>query len=405
MTPSDQSNTHSAAKLGALSRFRVLDLTRARAGPTCVKQFADFGADVIRIESPLHLGEGMLMAGGRLGFDMQNLHRNTRSITLDLKTEEARNIFYKLVATADVVVENFRPDVKERLKIDYPVLSAINPKIILASISGFGQDGPYRKRPLFDQTAQGMSGLMSVTGEPGSGPMRAGAAVTDITAGFMSAMGILTALLEREVSGKGQWVQSSLVQAGVSLMDFQAAKYLMTGQVPEQVGNDHPTSMPTSCYACSDGYMNVACTGEPMWLKFCEALGVKELKDDARFTFEKDRVIHRKELNAVLSGIFKSKTKDYWVNRLNEYGVPCGPIYNVRDVFNDPQVMSQHMSTKVDHPELGEVTLLSQGVKLSRTPAQITRVAPALGEHLRDVLAEIGYSTDEIKKLIEQKIV
>jgi crotonobetainyl-CoA:carnitine CoA-transferase CaiB-like acyl-CoA transferase len=336
---------------------------------------------------------------------MQNLHRNTRSITLDLKTEEARNIFYKLVATADVVVENFRPDVKERLKIDYPVLSAINPKIILASISGFGQDGPYRKRPLFDQTAQGMSGLMSVTGEPGSGPMRAGAAVTDITAGFMSAMGILTALLEREVSGKGQWVQSSLVQAGVSLMDFQAAKYLMTGQVPEQVGNDHPTSMPTSCYACSDGYMNVACTGEPMWLKFCEALGVKELKDDARFTFEKDRVIHRKELNAVLSGIFKSKTKDYWVNRLNEYGVPCGPIYNVRDVFNDPQVMSQHMSTKVDHPELGEVTLLSQGVKLSRTPAQITRVAPALGEHLRDVLAEIGYSTDEIKKLIEQKIV
>ena len=235
--------------------------------------------------------------------------------------------------------------------------------------------------------------------------MRAGAAVTDITAGFMSAMGILTALLEREVSGKGQWVQSSLVQAGVSLMDFQAAKYLMTGQVPEQVGNDHPTSMPTSCYACSDGYMNVACTGEPMWLKFCEALGVKELKDDARFTFEKDRVIHRKELNAVLSGIFKSKTKDYWVNRLNEYGVPCGPIYNVRDVFNDPQVMSQHMSTKVDHPELGEVTLLSQGVKLSRTPAQITRVAPALGEHLRDVLAEIGYSTDEIKKLIEQKIV
>ena len=405
MTPSDQSNTHSAAKLGALSRFRVLDLTRARAGPTCVKQFADFGADVIRIESPLHLGEGMLMAGGRLGFDMQNLHRNTRSITLDLKTEEARNIFYKLVATADVVVENFRPDVKERLKIDYPVLSAINPKIILASISGFGQDGPYRKRPLFDQTAQGMSGLMSVTGEPGSGPMRAGAAVTDITAGFMSAMGILTALLEREVSGKGQWVQSSLVQAGVSLMDFQAAKYLMTGQGPEQVGNDHPTSMPTSCYACSDGYMNVACTGEPMWLKFCEALGVKELKDDARFTFEKDRVIHRKELNAVLSGIFKSKTKDYWVNRLNEYGVPCGPIYNVRDVFNDPQVMSQHMSTKVDHPELGEVTLLSQGVKLSRTPAQITRVAPALGEHLRDVLAEIGYSTDEIKKLIEQKIV
>lgn len=188
-------------------------------------------------------------------------------------------------------------------------------------------------------------------------------------------------------------------------MDFQAAKYLMTGQVPEQVGNDHPTSMPTSCYSCSDGYMNVACTGEPMWLKFCDALEMKELKDDARFALEKDRVVHRKELNAVLNGIFKSNTKDFWVNRLNEYGVPCGPIYNVRDVFNDPQVISQHMSTKVDHPQLGEVTLLSQGVKLSRTPAQITRVAPALGEHLREVLTEIGYSPDAIEKLIEQKIV
>ncbi len=389
----------------ALSRFRILDLTRARAGPTCVKQFADFGADVIRIESPPHLGEGMLMAGGRLGFDMQNLHRNTRSITLDLKTDAAKEIFYKLVETADVVVENFRPDVKERLGIGYAKLSSINPKIILASISGFGQTGPYSKRPLFDQTAQGLSGLMSVTGAPGGGPMRVGAAVTDLTAGFLSALGIMTALLEREVSGRGQWVQGSLIQAGISLMDFQAVKYLMTGNIPEQVGNDHPTSMPTSCYACEDGYINVACSGEPMWLKFCEAIEKPEMKDDPLFILEKDRVANRFALNEVLGSIFIKKSKEYWVNKLNEYGVPCGPIYNVKEVFDDPQVQDQKISVTVDHPKLGTVTLLNQGVKLSRTPPSITRVAPDLGEHTQEVLSSLGYSPIEINAFKDQQVI
>jgi len=370
-----------------------------------VKQFADFGADVIRIESPPHLGEGMLMAGGRLGFDMQNLHRNTRSITLDLKTDAAKEIFYKLVETADVVVENFRPDVKERLGIGYAKLSSINPKIILASISGFGQTGPYSKRPLFDQTAQGLSGLMSVTGAPGGGPMRVGAAVTDLTAGFLSALGIMTALLEREVSGRGQWVQGSLIQAGISLMDFQAVKYLMTGNIPEQVGNDHPTSMPTSCYACEDGYINVACSGEPMWLKFCEAIEKPEMKDDPLFILEKDRVANRFALNEVLGSIFIKKSKEYWVNKLNEYGVPCGPIYNVKEVFDDPQVQDQKISVTVDHPKLGSVTLLNQGVKLSRTPPSITRVAPDLGEHTQEVLSSLGYSPIEINAFKDQQVI
>jgi crotonobetainyl-CoA:carnitine CoA-transferase CaiB-like acyl-CoA transferase len=389
----------------ALSRFRVLDLTRARAGPTCVKQFADFGADVIRIESPPHLGEGMLMAGGRLGFDMQNLHRNTRSMTLDLKKDSAKAIFYKLLETADVVVENFRPDVKDRLGLGYEKLKSMNPRIILASISGFGQTGPYSKRPLFDQTAQGLSGLMSVTGEPGGGPMRVGAAVTDLTAGYLSALGVLTALLEREFSGEGQWVQSSLIQAGISLMDFQAVKYLMTGKVPEQVGNDHPTSMPTSCYACADGYINVACSGEPMWLKFCEALENPRLKDDPRFVMEQDRVVNRVDLNAVLKDIFLSHTKDYWVERLNTFGVPCAPIYNVREVFEDPQVQEQKISVKIDHPKLGTVTLLNQGVKLSRTPGTVDRVAPELGEHTEEVLASIGYSHEQIHAFKEQQVI
>ena len=234
--------------MSALSRFRILDLTRARAGPTSTKQFADFGADVIKVEQPASGGERNQLSGDRHSFDMQNLHRNSRSITLDLKNPKAKEIFYRLVKTADIVVENFRPDVKFRLGIDYETLKAINPRIILASISGFGQDGPYVARPMFDQISQGMSGIMSVTGKPGGGPMRAGVAITDITAGYIAACGMLTALLEREVSGQGQWVQSSLIQAGVAMMDFQAAKYLQKGEIPTQVGNDHPTSMPTSCY-------------------------------------------------------------------------------------------------------------------------------------------------------------
>jgi crotonobetainyl-CoA:carnitine CoA-transferase CaiB-like acyl-CoA transferase len=391
--------------MNALGRFRILDLTRARAGPTSTKQFADFGADVIKVEQPASGGERNQLSGDRHSFDMQNLHRNSRSITLDLKNPQAREIFYRLVKTADIVVENFRPDVKFRLGIDYETLKAINPRIILTSISGFGQDGPYVKRPMFDQISQGMSGIMSVTGKPGGGPMRAGVAITDITAGYIAACGMLTALLEREISGEGQWVQSSLIQAGVAMMDFQAAKYLQKGDIPEQVGNDHPTSMPTSCYECTDGFINVAATGQVMWLALCDAIGKPELKEDPRFITEPLRVKHRDELNAIFIALFKTKEKAYWVQLLNQVGVPTGPIYDMSEVFSDPQVISQNMVAEVQHPKMGSLKLVNQALKLSRTPAQVKTATPELGEHTEQILKDLDYSPEEIQKFIDQKVV
>src|SRR5581483_1815664 len=281
----------------ALARLRILDLTRVRAGPSCVKQFADFGADVIKIESPPGVDPNENMGGPRHGFDMQNLHRNKRAMTLNLKLPEAREIFYKMAKTADIVVENYRPDVKFRLGIDYASLSKVNERIILASISGFGQDGPYASRPGFDQIAQGMSGLMSVTGEPGRGPMRTGAAIADVSAGLYAALGIFTALIERQASGKGQWVQSCLLQSGIALLDFQAARYLMKGEVAPQVGNDHPTSMPTSAYRTADGYINVACSGDGMWKRLCNELGREDLLAREEFKTNELRAKNRAELN------------------------------------------------------------------------------------------------------------
>ena len=389
----------------ALSKFKVLDLTRARAGPTCVKQFADFGADVIKIEMSEGMGDASQFSGARHGPDMQNLHRNKKSLTLDLKQKEGLEIFYQLVKTADIVVENFRPDVKNRLGIDYETLKALNPRIILVSISGFGQDGPYVKRPMFDQISQGMSGIMSVTGDPKGGPMRAGVAITDITAGYIAACGAMTALLEREVSGQGQWVQSSLIQAGIAMMDFQAARYLMAGEIPQQVGNDHPTSMPTSCYQSSDGYINVAATGEPMWVALCTAMGIAELATDPRFTSESMRVAHRDELNQILIPILKSKPKAYWVELLNKAGVPTGPIYDMSEVFNDPQVISQDAAVEVEHPKVGKIRIVNQAVKLSRTPAKITHSAPELGEHSEEILRELCYSENQIQEFKTKKII
>ncbi len=310
----------------ALSRLRILDLSRVRAGPTCVKQFADFGADVIKIESPPGVDPNEGMGGPRHGPDMQNLHRNKRAMTLNLKRPEAREVLVRLVKTADVLVENYRPDVKHRLGIDYGTLEQINPRIILASISGFGQDGPYQQRPGFDQIAQGMSGLMSVTGAPGQGPMRTGAAIADIGAGLFAALGIMTALLEREVSGRGQWVQSSLLQAGIALLDFQAARYLMKDEVPPQVGNDHPTSMPTSAYATADGYINVAASGEGMWKRLCETLGRPELLEAPEFKGLENRAKNRKALNALINEALSKRSSQEWVEVLNKAGVPCGPI-------------------------------------------------------------------------------
>jgi len=389
----------------ALARLRIVDLTRVRAGPTCVKQFADFGADVIKIESPPGVDPNEDMGGPRLGPDFQNLHRNKRAMTLNLKLPEGREILRQLVRTADVVVENYRPDVKSRLGCDYESLKAINPRIILASISGFGQDGPYRERPGFDQIAQGMSGLMSVTGAPGEGPMRTGAAIADVTAGLLAALGIMTALLEREASGEGQWVQSSLLQAGIALMDFQAARYLVAGEVPAQVGNDHPTSMPTSAYRTADGYINVGASGDGMWAKAARATGRPDLLERPEFKSPADRARNRVALNAELNAAFAKKASAEWIAILNEAGVPCGPIYSVDQVFADPQVEHLGAAAPVKHPQLGEVKLVNQPVKLSRTPAVLAAPTPELGEHTDEILRELGFNDADITALRAKRAV
>ena len=385
----------------ALARLRVLDLTRVRAGPTCVKQFADFGADVIKIENT----EPEDMGGARDGPDFQNLHRNKRSMTLNLKAPEGKAIFMRLLKTADVVVENYRPDVKFRLGIDYESLRSVNKRVILASISGFGQDGPYRDRPGFDQIAQGLSGIMSVTGKPGQGPMRVGAAVADVTAGLMAALGIMTALFERETSGEGQWVQASLLQAGIQQLDFQAARYTMSGEVAEQVGNDHPTSMPTSAYTTSDGYMNVAAAGKAIWLRLCNALKRPDLLEHPDYKDANSRAKNRKNLNAVLDEILLAKTSAEWVEILNAAGVPCGPIYTMDQVFADPQVRHMGIASPVEHPRLGTLHILAQAVRLSRTPATMAAASPERGGHSEEILREAGYDATEIEQFKTKGII
>src|SRR4051812_38923085 len=377
------------AASSALSRLRILDFSRVRAGPTCVRQFADFGADVVKIESPPGVDPNENMGGPRDGPDMQNLHRNKRAMTLNLKLPASRAVLERLVKRADVVIENYRPDVKSRLGLDYESLARINPRIILASISGFGQDGPYQARPGFDQIAQGMSGLMGVTGDPGK-PMRTGAAIADVAGGLFAALGVMTALLEREASGKGQWVQSSLLQAGVALLDFQAARYVMKGEVPQQMGNDHPTSMPTSAYRTADGYINVACSGDGMWKRLCSILGREELMARPEFKDNESRSIHRKQLNEVLNEAFAGKTSEEWVKTLNKAGVPCGPIYRMDEVFADPQVRHMQVAVEVNHPRLGKFNVLNQAARLSRTPATVATATPELGEHTAEILQELG---------------
>ncbi|MFM9887349.1 MAG: CaiB/BaiF CoA transferase family protein [Burkholderiales bacterium] len=389
----------------ALSRFLILDLTRVRAGPTCVRQFADFGANVIKIESPPGVDPNEGMGGDRNGPDFQNLHRNKRSITLNLKTAEGLAIFMKLVERADVVVENYRADVKFRLGIDYESLAKVNPRIILGSISGFGQTGPYADRPGFDQIAQGMGGFMSVTGFPGQGPVRAGTAIADLSAGLWCALGIMTALLEREVSGKGQWVQSNLLQSQIALMDFQAARYLMTGDVPPQVGNDHPTSMPTSAYKTKDGYLNIGASGEGMFKRLGVALNRPDMVERAEFKGDKNRAKNRALLNDEINKVTVTRSTAEWVDILNKAGVPSGPIYTMDQVFADPQVQHLEAAATVRHPQLGDIRLVNQAVKLSRTKSSLATASPALGEHTAEVLAELGFTATDFDRFRNQKVI
>ena len=387
---------------GPLARFKVIDLTRVRAGPTCVRQLADWGADVIKIESP----EGDAGLGGeRHGPDFQNLHRNKRSLTLNLKAPEGLAILKQLAAKADVVVENYRPDVKYRLGVDYESLKAINPRLVYASISGFGQDGPYLTRPGFDQIAQGMGGLMSITGLPGQGPVRVGIPVADLTAGIFAAMGVLVALLERETSGLGQWVQSSLLGAQIAMLDFQAARWTIGKEVPEQAGNNHPTSIPTGVFQTADGYINIAAAGNDIYRRLCEALGVPQLAVDPRYATGKLRSDNRDTLNAAIEAITRGRTSAAWIEALNAGGVPCGPIYKMNEVFDDPQVKHLGITRTVKHAVLGDVELIGQAIELSRTPWSVRSPTPEAGEHTDAVLAELGYGAADIAALREKGVV
>ena len=388
----------------ALQKLRVLDLTRVRAGPTCVRMFADFGADVIKIESPPGVDPNENMGGPRLGSDFQNLHRNKRSIALNLKTPDGLDIFKKLAATADIVVENYRPDVKFRLGIAYESLKKLNARIILASISGFGQDGPYADRPGFDQIAQGMGGLMAITGLPGQGPVRAGIAVADSSAGLYAALGIMIALIERETSGEGQWVQTSLLQSQIAMNDFQAARFLMSGEVPRQAGNDHPTSMPTSVYKTADGHINIAASGDGNWQRLCKVIDRDDMLRDVRFDSEPKRSEHRVALNDEINKTSVRFASAQLVEQLNTAGVPCGPIYAMDEVFADPQVRHLQCAADVLHPSLGNISLVRQPVKLSRTPATINSPTPELGQHSTSILDELGYTKAQIDQFRERKI-
>ncbi len=377
---------------GPLADVRVIDLAIARAGPTCVRALADLGADVIQVWHPHH--------GDLSGSDSLNLHRNKRSILLDLKVDGGREVLLDLVGGADVLVENFRPGVKQRLDIAYETLAAVNPRLIYASLSGYGQDGPHAERPCLDQIAQGVGGLMSVTGPPGSGPWRAGIAVSDVAAGHLLAQGVLAALYARERSGRGQWVQTSLLEAMIAFMDFQAARWLIDGEVPGQAGNDHPTVAPMGTYRTADGWLNLA--PSLGWERFAGAIGAPGLVNDPRFADAASRARNREALRTEIEACLGRRPTADWVESINAAGTPCGPVLSMDEVFADPQVEHLGMAAPVEHPEAGALRVVRHPVGLSETPASVRRAAPAPGGDTRAVLRELGYSQARIEALLEQ---
>ncbi|HZQ87128.1 MAG TPA: CaiB/BaiF CoA-transferase family protein [Acidimicrobiales bacterium] len=378
---------------GPLAGIRVIDLTHARAGPTCTRQLADFGADVVRLSHP--------QRGFRLGgSDDQNLMRDKRSVLVDLATVGGHEVFLRLCDGADVVVENFRPQVKYRLRADPATVWARNPRIVYASISGYGQDGPYADRPSVDQIAQGITGLMSVTGPPGSGPWRVGIAISDTAAGTFCAQGVLAALIARARTGRGQWVHTSLVESLLNFMDFQAARWLNEGEVPAQAGNDHPTVFPMGTYRTGDGLLNIAPMGS--WERFCDAVGAPGLATDPRFADPGERTRHRDELRTELEGALASASAQEWTERLSALGYPAGPVLRIDEAFADPQVQHLAMAAVVQHATAGDVTVLRHPVTLSATPVSVRAAAAVPGADTAAVLAELGYDDDAVAALVAE---
>ncbi len=389
-----------------LARFKILDLTQARAGPTCVRQLVDWGAQAIKIEMPGgKAGEGDILGSRRTGFDFQNLHRNKKGITLNFKTEEGIDIFKSLVKGADVVVENYRPDVKYRLGIDYNSLRKVNPRLVYGSISGFGQEGPYRDRPGVDQIAQGLGGLMSITGLPGQGPVRVGIAISDLCAGIFLAQGILVALLEREITGEGKWVTTSLLESMISMLDFQAARWTVGKEVAPQAGNNHPTGTPMGVFETQDGHINIAAAGVIMFERFCTVINRKDLLEDPRFATPQERTAHRDEIMAILMEITRQKTSAEWIKLLNEAGVPCGPIYTIDRVFVDPQVQLLKMTDTVHSDVLGDLELVAHPISFNGKRYPLRCAAPKLGQDNEATLMELGYSKDDIEDLKKRGVI
>ncbi|MFP6851975.1 MAG: CoA transferase [Pseudomonadales bacterium] len=384
-----------------LSGYKVLDLTIARAGPTAVRLLADWGADVIKIEPPATAGS---ITGNRRGPDEQNLHRNKRGLCIDLKNEAGHALFLDLAKQADVIAENFRADVKHRLQIDYESVRAVNKRVIYASISGFGQEGPYSDRPGVDQIVQGMSGLMSITGEPGRGPMRVGIAISDTAAGMFLGQGILLALLDRERTGKGQWVHTSLLESMLSKLDFQGARYTMLGDVPAQQGNDHPTAFPMGTFSCADGFVNIAAPTERMWASFLDAVEDDDLRHREEYASARDRIHHKQQLKVDMESAIASFSTLELVEKLNDAGVPCGPINDIKEGFDNPQTEFLRMQVPAPHADLGDVQLIRSPINLSRHahPEAFHHAAPDPGEHSRDVLASFGIDEARIKSLVEE---
>jgi crotonobetainyl-CoA:carnitine CoA-transferase CaiB-like acyl-CoA transferase len=386
-----------------LSRITVLDLTLARAGPTCVRHLADWGANVIRIEPPDTGGEDV--AGNRHGFDFQNLHRNKRAIRLNLKDPEGHAAFMKLVATADVIIENMRAAVKHRLKVSFDDVQKVNPRIVYGSISGFGQDGPYGPRAGVDQIAQGMGGLMSITGLPGQGPVRVGIPIADLTAGNLLALGVMTALFDREKTGVGRWVTTSLLEAQIFMLDFQASRWLIAKEVAPQAGNDHPTGIPTGVFPTSDGHINIAASSARLWERFCDTIDKPDWKAKPEWKTQKGRSTDRKAINAIIGEVTKTKSAKHWIELFEEAGIPCGPIYTIDQVFADPQVQHLGMARKMEHPELGTEEVVASAINISGYSKDIRLPTPDAGSSTDEVLRAVGYSDAQLADLRKKGVI
>ncbi len=391
-----------------LENIKVLDLSRALAGPYCTLMLADMGADVLKIEQPGRgddtRGWGPPFVNGESAYFL-SVNRNKKSLTLNLKEEEGKKIFYSLSETADVIVENFRPGTTEKLGVSYEDIRNLSERIVYCSISGFGQSGPYKLRPGYDLILQGMGGLMTMTGEEKRPPVKIGVAITDIAAGMFAAYGILAALYTREKTGKGQYVDISMLDCQVSWLTYQAGNFFATGVSPKRLGSAHPTIVPYQAFETKSGYINVAVGSEKLWQNFCSAVGHEELTDDPKYKTNRDRVENRKELISLLQKIFSEKPTEEWLKAFHERGVPAGPIYTFDQIFSDPQVLHRNMLVEMDHPVAGEIKQTGVPVKLSETPGSIELPPPLLGEHTEEILRRLNYTDSETKVLREKGVI